>query len=419
MQADLPQLRLAVIIERVTEKLYYDDPDLLEFTARVVRVTAGADEGRASVVLDRTAFYPEGGGQPCDTGTIDGHTVVDVQKKAGEVIHMVAAAAGSFPREGAVVTGSLDGDRRRDYRQQHTGQHIISAALVKCGGHNTVSVHLGTDYSTIEVDSDSISDADIRAVEETANATIERAVPVKTSWVAESEIGSYPLRREPKVSGTIRVVQVGDADCVACGGVHVSNSRQVRLVRCIGSESIRGRVRLLWKIGDRALEDYRLKDLAVRNIGGQLSAQPHEIVERVAKLGEQVRELESTSKRQRERICRLAADSLMAGAETEKGRRVITAEFHNEEKDILRGICKALSEETGILACLTNDTGDQLQWSIVAGPASGADVPGMLDELLPVIDGKGGGKPTMWQGIGQNRAAAGEFLATFRSLAGA
>ena len=209
----------------MTELLFYDDPSRTDFEADVVEVTTY--HGRPALVLSRTAFYPEGGGQPADRGVIGDATVVDVAKSDGVVYHVVDVESPAHIA-GTTVRGMVDTARRRDFMQQHTGQHILSACLLEVGGHNTVSVHQGDEYTTIEVSSEQVTEDEIAAVQRMANDAIEADLPVETIFVDESEIGNYPLRRPPKVSGTVRLVRIGQLDCVACGGVHLTRTGQVR-----------------------------------------------------------------------------------------------------------------------------------------------------------------------------------------------
>lgn len=394
--------------------LYYDDPDLLDFDATVVAVRQR--DGHPEVVLDRTAFYPEGGGQPADHGTIDGVPVIHVRKEGGEVAHVLGGPL-SHTAAGTVVTAHVDGARRRDYRQQHTGQHILSAALMRVGGYETVSVHQGADYTTIEIAAAAIPPADLDAVERIANEAIEADLPVTATVVDESEIDRFPLRRPPKVTGSIRVVQVGDFDCVACGGVHLSRTGEARLIRAWSVENVRGHARIAWKIGDRAIDHYRLTSTIVSELGAALSAQPHELVDRVAKQEERARDAELANRQLRSRVYRLVAHSLVADAEPVRGRRVVTAEFDEEPKEFLRGVIEELVSQTGTAACLVNRSGSAVQWSIGIAPGSGAVFDRMRSELLPIIDGKGGGKPPIWQGVGTKPGAAQQFLARFTKLA--
>jgi len=401
----------------MTKLLYYDDPELLEFDARVEEVTT--HRGKPALVLSQTAFYPEGGGQPADHGTIGGLAVVDVSKSDGVVYHLVDRDPDAGVK-GETVRCAVDAVRRRDFMQQHTGQHILSAALLSVGNHNTVSVHQGDEYTTIEVSSDSVTDEELARVQQMANEAIEADLPVRTVFVDESEVGNYPLRRPPKVSGTIRLVQVGELDCVACGGVHVTRTGKIRLVQALAVESIRGNTRIAWRIGDRALRDYDDKNRIVREIGAHLSAQPSELAERVAARSEQMRFLEMELKRLWSRVYAGEAASLLSAAQAdgsggEGATTVVTATYDDEPRDFLRGVMEALVTNTGVAACLVNVTEGSVQWSIGAG--EGAELEwARMKELLPLIDGKGGGKPPIWQGIGGAGDGVGEFLERFRAL---
>lgn len=397
----------------MTRLLFYEDPELYEFEASLVE--RRERDGRPEVRLDRTAFYPEGGGQPADRGEIGGVDVVHVRKEGGEVYHVLSSALDAEP--GASVPARVDAQHRRDYRQQHTGQHVLSAALIRVGGYETVSVHQGSDVTTIEIDAEEIPPADLEAVERLANEAIEADLPVRDEWVNEEEIDRFPLRRPPKVSGSIRVVQVGEFDCVACGGVHTARTGEIRLVHAVGVETIRGHARIAWKIGDRALAHYRQTSHIASRLGSMLSAQPHEIVDRVEKQEADVRQAEAENRRLRERLHGLVAKSLLTDAEPERGRRIVTAEFDDEPRGFLRGVTEQLVATTGVAASLVNRSDGRLHWSIGLGPGSGLAFDAMRDELLPLIDGKGGGKPPIWQGIGNRPDGAQAFLAAFKELA--
>ncbi len=406
----------------MTSTLYYDDPNLLEFHAKIV----GLDEreGHPAVVLDRSAFYPEGGGQPADRGEIQGVPVVDVRKNDATIYHLLPADTDTDAlKPGTAVQCRVDATRRRDYQQQHSGQHVLSAVLQEVGNYATVSVHQGTDHTTIEVDTNSIPPADLEAVERLANAAIEADLPFTAEWATDETIGNFPLRRPPKVSGSIRVVRVGDfasgdeLDCVACGGVHVERTGEIRLVRAVGVETIRGRVRIAWKIGDRAIAHYRLCSEIVSRLGASLSAQPDELVERVARQEERSRELEAGSRRLAERVHTLVAEDLVSQAVAVGRQRVVTATFRDEPADFLRGVTERLVAQSGVAGCLVNHAEGRLQWSIGIAPDSSVALDDLRKDFLPIIDGKGGGKPPIWQGIGTKADGVDEFLARFREIA--
>ncbi len=412
-----------------TTPLYYDDPELYEFKATILELREHTDTSGCEVVLNRTAFYPEGGGQPADRGDIAGLPVTQVSKDNGVILHRVSIPCEALPESfvvGAEVACRVDEAWRRDYQQQHTGQHIISAALLEVAEAATVSVHQGAEYLTVEVESEAVSEAQLEAVERRANEVIEADIPVTTVWVTDADIDAYPLRRKPKVSGSIRLVMVGDIDCVACGGVHVKRSGQVRLVHCIGVERIRGRVRSIWKTGDRALADYRLKCSIVRELVDIFSAPAPELAAKVcARLDEHnevVRRLGLLERRlAEESAVRLLQTRTKrhAGAGQDGGSKavapkdgagqddaaapqagVLTAVFENEAKGFLRQVGERLAAESGVAACLVNRKDDSVEWCIAVSPDRDFEFNALRPELFRIVDGKGGGKSPIWQGGG-------------------
>ena len=202
----------------MTERLYYAQPGQLEFKAEVIRAE-GLLDGRFQVVLDRTCFYPGGGGQPCDQGTLNGARIVDVREENGDIVHVVSTAIGP-----GGVSGAIDAARRRDFMVQHTGQHIFSQALVRAGDLETVSVHFGDEDTTIELKADSVDDGVLRAAEDIANGIIRENRPVILHEIDRAEASHFPLRRTPPDEGRLRIVEVKEYDWAACGGVHVASS---------------------------------------------------------------------------------------------------------------------------------------------------------------------------------------------------
>lgn len=406
----------------MTERLFYSDPYTTEFDARVLR-TEDVDGGVA-LILDQTFFYPEGGGQPADSGSIEDATVVDVQKRGGEILHVVREISRPI-RAGAAVHARVDWRRRHEYMQQHTGQHIISAALLSVGEHNTVSVHQGEEYTTIEVDKEEVPEADIAAVEELANRIIREHRPVTDRWVTETEISNYPLRRPPKVSGRIRLVMIDDFDCVACGGVHARDTAEVGMVKCIGVEKIRGHARTAWKIGDRAYADYAAKHDIVGTLVQEFSAQPNELLDRIHQQLDQLTDARREAADLRGRLARQVAERLYETAggpvpvNGTGGVHVVTRRLDDEDKAVFRSIVEELAQKNSCLFCVVNVTGDQLQWAMGVGKQAPVhvDFETVKREMLPLIDGKGGGRAPIWQGAGRRVAGVEELFTRFKVMA--
>jgi len=233
-------------------RLELEDPTLTEFTARVVRCDAETGGPRHRVVLDRSAFYPTSGGQPHDTGTLGGKPVVDVVLEGAAVVHVVEGG----PLAGS-VEGRVDAARRRDHRQQHTGQHLLSATFFSECGAATASFHLGAEHSTIDVDK-AVDAAGVARAEDAANAVVERDVLVDVTHVARESLAGEKLRKiaVPEGIDLVRIVSIGDVDRSHCGGTHCHRTGEIRLVKVIGTEKSKaGLTRVAIVCGDRALRE--------------------------------------------------------------------------------------------------------------------------------------------------------------------
>ncbi|MFO8065420.1 MAG: alanyl-tRNA editing protein [Spirochaetota bacterium] len=390
----------------MTKAIYYEDPHKTRFEARVISTEAAA-KNRVWVELDRTCFYPEGGGQPADRGWIQDIAVQDVKKADGRIYHLLAEEP-----SGEIVEGRVDEEMRIDYMQQHTGQHIISAAMVEVGGYETVSVHQGEEYTTVEFSAENIPAEDLERAESLANEIVGENRPVNTFHAESNQAGELGLRRPPKFDGTIRIVEIEDFDRVACGGVHATRTGAVGIIKLVGTERIRGNVRTIWKIGDRAFDDYRLKTEVVNTLVDAFSAKPHELPERAAKLEDNLKQAEWEMGRLQKRLAGELAERLLAGA-TGEGPRIVTHHFDGEPKELFREVAEALCERPGVAACLTNEAEGRLQWIFLSSEGVTLDFAMVKTELLPIIEGKGGGKPPIRQGVGNRPEGAGELAQAF------
>ena len=370
------------------------------------------------LVLDATVFYPEGGGQPCDLGTIQGHRVVDVKKQHGVVIHRVVVDLATHLdppfSPGTVVDCRVDPLHRRDYQQQHTGQHILSACLMSVGGHETVSIHQGEEYLMIETSKPVLDLHEIEEVQAMANRIIEEHVPITTEWVTDDQLDQYPLRRKPQVSGAIRLVIIGDYDCVACGGVHVEHTAQVRLIQYLGQETIRGRIRTMWKVGDRALADYGRKTQITQRLGKVFSASLDQLERAVEQKLEELNQVQKTYAQTLKDKASLIAQQIIQEHEGQRVSQekpvVVVKMFEQEEKELVRQVALELSQAPQIIGLLFNlnlqppdpiSGTQEMVWTLTAGKETGFDFGLMRDQFFSLIHGKGGGKHPIWQGVGQ------------------
>ena len=393
---------------------FYENQYETEYNAIITSVIRKEEE--YLVTLDQTIFYPEGGGQPSDRGWINEIPVTYVEKKNGEVIHHLRGDPA-----GEKASCRLDWKHRFDYMQQHTGQHILSGVLYRGLGYNTVAVHQGEEYTTIEIDTESIEQDEVRRVEEQAMELIARNLPVQSTWIGDDETGGYDLRREPKVKGDIRVVSLEEYDSVACGGVHTASTGEVGLVKHVQTEKIRGRARLYWKIGGRAYEDYRLKNDIAAVLVERFSAQPAELLCRIDAVVE-----EMTSLRRRANMLESRLAVCTARRICDEGREImtpsgavlfLTAETREEGKDFLKKLAEGIPKQDGMWAfCGINYMQDSFQWIIAVSEGSGFDFNRRRKELMEPIAGKGGGRPPVWQGVGMKADGAEEFVSLFEKV---
>jgi len=380
-----------------TKRLYWADPYRTRFEATVVETLER--EGRPAAVLDATLFYPTSGGQPHDTGALGGARVVDVLEEDGRVVHVLDRAL-DLPA-GATVSGEVDWPRRLDHMQQHSGQHILSAAFVRALGANTVSFHLGPETTTIDLDVADLSAPDAERVEDLANAVVLEDRPIHAAEYAEDDVARLPLRKAPAVQGLIRVVSVEDFDASACGGTHLASAGQVGLIRVRRWERRRGQARVEFLCGWRALRDYRARDQIVQGLAADLSVGAPEVPEAVARLGEAERAAQHALQAAQRELVEYRVAALAASAEPVAGRpwRLVARVLEGVDAAGMRQIGQALAGRTGLVALLA-----VLEPAPQVLLARSADVPvemgPLLREVLGAYGGRGGGAPHLAQGGG-------------------
>lgn len=396
----------------MTEKLYYKDINKSEFEAEVVEVIK--DKKGWRVILDKSCFFPEGGGQPADKGFINDILVIDVQKAGDFIYHYLSEDPGK-----GLVIGKIDPEWRKDFMQQHTGQHIISGALWKVGGYKTVSVHMGIDYTTIEIDAPEILEEDLFTTERLANQVINGDMLLKFIETSHHELDKFPLRKSCSREGRIRLVKIGDFDCVACGGLHFESTRKVRLIKAIGIEKIRGNVRISWKIGDRAFEDYRKKDKIISELKYILSTREDMFVQKTKELNEEILTYKRKCNVIENQLTETIAKNLYKDQQnkTRSSCRIIIESWKEENDYLIKKIMKNLLKRGKIMVCFVNVFPDKLQWSIGCSDDLSFPFNEIKNELLSIINGKGGGRPPLWQGTGFESERTGEFLSKFKAIA--
>jgi alanyl-tRNA synthetase len=221
-----------------TEKLFYDFSTTSPFNAEILEIRSSADG--TQIILDKTIFYPEGGGQPSDRGTINGVPIANVLEKGGEIIHITTEAGAFSDGKCGLKPGPaelvIDSRRRRDLTQLHTGQHLLSAAILSMTGAPTVSMHMGDETCTIDVDAAELKESVLLAVEEAVADSIEENHPVIVHLCPPEDISLFPLRKvPPRGEEVIRVVEIEGRDCIACCGTHLKSTAEIGLLRILGA----------------------------------------------------------------------------------------------------------------------------------------------------------------------------------------
>jgi alanyl-tRNA synthetase len=402
-----------------TDRLYYVDPNTSEFDATVVEVQL--DKGLARVRLDRTCFYPTTGGQPFDTGTLGSHRVIDVMDDdAGDVVHVIdlqtsdttAGESGEL-RVASRVRGVIDWPRRFDHMQQHTGQHILSAALVRLFNVPTVSFHLGTESSTIDLPRE-VSVRDLARAEDEANRVVWEDRPVTIRFVTAEEAARLPLRKEPARGGMLRLIEIADFDLSACGGTHVTRTGQIGIIAVTAWERFKGGQRVEFRCGRRALARLRSLRDAASSAGTLLSVGDDELPGAIERLQQEARESRRQLSALHTDLARYKAGELVATAEPIASGRLVFAVL-DAEAVTLKSLASAVTAHDGLIAVLISSSKPAL--IVVARSADVAVAANqILSRLTAKFGGRGGGKPDLAQGGGLDaspetiRAALGEIV---------
>jgi alanyl-tRNA synthetase len=375
-----------------TERLYYTDCYLKEFSARLIR--ADADPQGTRVYLDRTAFYPESGGQPSDRGTLAGIPVLEVIDEGDEVAHILA---GSPPDED--VQGGIDWERRFDHMQQHTGQHILSAAFEHAGGYKTVSFHLGAESATIDLDSDRVGSKQLEEAEELANRVVFEDRLVQITFRPAAEAQQLDLRKPTFREGDIRLVGIEGFDLSACGGTHVSRTGSVGIISIRKVERAKALTRVEFVCGGRALRQAR-RDFAILTEAARLfSTGLENVPELISKQAQELREAGKSLQKLVDDLAQLEAAQLWQQAPEKDGVRVIRRVFAASEAKKAKFFAHAVGKHPGAVA-LIGVQGIPAALFFSQTPGGKANLSDMMKQTLAKFGGKGGGTRDFAQGGG-------------------
>ena len=376
----------------MTERIYYTEPSCRTFEATVTRT--GERDGRPLVTLDRTAFYPTSGGQPFDTGRLGSVDVVETIDEGDEIVHLVSAPVAPGTR----LRGEIDWVRRFDHMQQHTGQHVLSAAFDRLFENRTTSFHMGAEVSTIDVAREATSGEIDRAVDE-ANHVVWDDREVSVRFVSVDEAARLTLRKEPIREGTLRLVEIRDFDLSACGGTHVSRTGAIGIIAVTQSERFRGGSRITFACGSRALRAFRGYRDAVAGAVRVLSVLPHELPSAVERAQLDAKDLRKTVSRLQGELAGHEASRLLEDAALVGDRRVVVQALEGWDAAGLKAIASSLVAQGGVVAVLVS-AGNPIAVVVARSQDAALDSSKGLRMLLDRLGGRGGGRPELAQGAG-------------------
>lgn len=368
-----------------------------QFTSTIEKI-AQDEQNNTYIVLHNTAFYPTGGGQPHDTGTINGIEIINVEEIDGEIRHYVAEGENVEGLSGK-VEGVLNWARRFDHMQQHAGQHILTAAFVELFDLPTVSFHLGSDTVTIDLQTSAVTDDQLAAAEKRANEIILENREILTKWVTMEEANSYPLRKALKVEGDIRLVIIPDYDYNGCGGTHPTSTGQVQAIKILATEKMKQNIRVHFVCGKRVLQTLHLQNNVLMNVAKQLSAPKEDAAIALQKVLATAKATEKALTDAQDELLTYEANALLEDAVQNNSDTIIQL-FPERSMQQLQKLAKLLTAQENTKIALIGEFEDKYQIVAARGNAQATSMKTVLQIVLPLINGKGGGSDQLAQGGG-------------------
>jgi len=382
-----------------TERLYYNDSHLTEFEACVTSITESVS-GWSAVTLDRTAFYPTGGGQPSDTCTLNDARVAECIDAEDEgVIHIVQ---GRNLQVGSTVKGEVDWPRRLYHIQQHTGQHILSQAFINLFNAETRGFRMLEQYSEIDIALDNPAEEKIDRAIELANRIIWEDHPIHIRQVTKEEAARLPLRKESERTGELRLIEIEGFDLTPCGGTHARASGEVGIIAARSFERAKGLTRIDFVAGNRALNDYNRTNRATRSIAAMFSAGRDEATQAVARLMEEHKQLTRRSRSLEEIAARVEAEEIFADARLLSIDVNLCARiFEDRDAESLKKLAFALIAHAKTIALVGSRDAEAARLVFARSADAPGDMNVLMREACAQLEGRGGGRADMAQGGGR------------------
>jgi len=385
----------------MTEHLYYHDSFLYEFDADVIDITTV--DSRPAIILNRTAFYPTSGGQVFDTGWIvpagaEKLRVAEVtEQEDGTILHFLESPAQVQP--GSRIHGLIDVERRHDHMQQHTGQHVLSAAFVRSFNMPTVSFHMGAESCSIDLDTKGLTAKQAEAAEMLANGVVTENRSVSIRFVAGEEAQKLRLRKLPPVErDQLRLIDIHDFDLTACGGTHVTATGQIGCILLRKIEKVRQGWRVEFVCGQRAVSTARRDYTALAESAGLLSTQVWDVPEQIRKAQEESRLLKKSAEHALAEFADLYASQMLAETAESSGRKVVVRVFSDRDLGFIKLLAQKLTRQSASVIALLGVRSNSPTLVFAQSPGQPFDMGALMKEALAKLGGRGGGSKDMAQG---------------------
>jgi alanyl-tRNA synthetase len=391
----------------MSERLYYDDSFLYEFDGEVVEVIPpSAAHARSGIVLDQTAFYPTSGGQVHDTGWMtpvsggeEGKLRVSevAETENSRVVHYIEAE--KPPEKGSRVHGTIDPERRRDHMQQHSGQHVLSAAFVRLFHMPTVSFHMGEEYCSIDLDAPAVTPEQIVAAEKLANEVITENRPVGIRFVTPEEAHDLGLRKVPPIEkDKLRLIEIRDFDLTACGGTHVQSTGQIGCILLRKLEKVRQGWRVEFVCGERAISTARHDYTVLTEAAVLFSSHIWDVPQQVRKLQDEAKASRKGREQLLEEVAELYARHLLAETPESNRRKLIVRVFSDRDAVFIKLLAQKLTRLDSRAVALLGTSSGQASLVFAQSPGQPFDMGGLMKDAMAKLGGRGGGSKDLAQG---------------------
>ncbi len=394
-----------------SDRIYYTDSYAQAFSARVISLAGGYPS--PGVILETTAFYPESGGQPSDRGTLGRLKIIEVIDTDSGIVHVVE---GPPPEVGEEVQGRIDWDRRFDHMQQHTGQHVLSQAFIEVLETPTIGFHMGESVSTIDLDVDSVAPEEISRVEALANRVVFENRPITVRFADSSEQESLGLRKPSERSGLLRIVEIADFDCSACGGTHCNQTGEVGLIKVRRQERVRQKARIEFVCGYRALADYQSKTDLLAASSQLLSIGEADLPAAIERQLEQHKTLRKDLSRAQDKLLEFQAARAVEDAEQGRGYEVVSGVWDGLDMGQLNRLAGMILQDAAARIAILGGRGAQSY--LLFGRSrdlSQIDLRPVMARAAALAGGRGGGSPDRCQAGACNAESLNDAIETARN----